>query len=244
MATDARINVTPNVVVGVSIILLGVVLLLDRMGIAEAQAWLQYWPVLLVVFGASVAIQALRGGADEGAGAAVRERPIVTPGLVLLVAIVSLLVSRGYHRQRGADADPAPDNIALFALMGRDDFTSGSAPFRTAEVTTVMGKSRLDLRSATIPPGEEAVVEVFTLMGETELLIPEDWVIDIGAARVAGGIRDRRASRPRPTEKGKDEVESARPAPDAVEAAAPPTETRPRVLLRGFVMMGGIVIRS
>ncbi len=82
-----------------------------------------------------------------------------------------------------------------------------------------MGRGELDLRQDDRRPGEEAEIEVFTLMGESTIRVPDGWNVDLRATRVMGGIRDRRTG-----------------ARDVAGA--------PRIVIRGFVMWGAIVIRS
>ena len=238
MSTENRAIFTPNLVVGVGIALLGIVLLLDQLQIVEAQAFLPYWPVLLVLFGASVAAHALHAGSDAGIGSG-RQRPIVTPGMVLLVVIVSVLFSRAQQRRAGAEADASGETTSVFGVMSQDFRTSSSTEFRGADVTSVMGKSRLDLREAVIRPGEEATIDVFTLMGESEILVPDGWTVDVRATRVMGGVRDRRPSKNRVA------ADSKQDPPDAIEGTLPTgTAAPPRVIVRGFVMWGALVIRS
>ena len=105
------------------------------------------------------------------------------------------------------------------AVMSRHQQISAAPVFRGAEVTTIVGRAELDLRTTTVAPGEEAVIEVFTMMGESMIRVPEGWQVDLGATRVMGGVRDRRTG-----------------ARDVAGA--------PRIVIRGFVMWGALVIRS
>ena len=91
--------------------------------------------------------------------------------------------------------------------------------FRGGEMTSVMGRSDLDLRQTTVAPGEEAVIEVFTLMGGSTIRVPEGWSVEMRAVSIVGGAKDRRSG--------------ARDVPGA-----------PRIVVRGFIMMGGLNIRS
>jgi hypothetical protein len=59
-------------------------------------------------------------------------------------------------------------------------------------MTSVMGRADLDLRSTTVAPGDEVVIEVFTLMGGATIRVPDGWIVDIRAAPIMGGVRDRR----------------------------------------------------
>ena len=59
-------------------------------------------------------------------------------------------------------------------------------------MTSIMGGTQLDLRQATMAPGEEAVIDVFAVMGGAIVRIPEGWIVDVQATSVMGGIKDQR----------------------------------------------------
>jgi hypothetical protein len=82
-----------------------------------------------------------------------------------------------------------------------------------------MGRSDLDLRTATIAPGQDVSVEVFMLMGGGTIRVPEGWSVDVNTTRIMGDVKDRRTG-----------------VRDSVGA--------PRLIIRGFIMMGGMTIRS
>ena len=103
--------------------------------------------------------------------------------------------------------------------MSHHQQVSSAPVFRGGEMTSVMGHADLDLRKTTVAPGEEAVIEVFTLMGGTTIRVPEGWTVEVRAVPITGGVKDRRSG--------------ARDIPGA-----------PRIVIRGFIMMGGLNIRS
>ena len=57
-----------------------------------------------------------------------------------------------------------------------------------------MGGAQLDLRQAKVNPGEEVVVDVFTLMGGAVIYVPDDWIVDTRAI-VPPGWHSGRAAR-------------------------------------------------
>ncbi len=241
MSTQRRINFTPNLVVGLGIMLLGLVLMLDQLGLADARELLRLWPVLLILFGASIVREALHGDADSST-AGRRERPIVTPPLVILLVIAFLFISHAQRRSETASTTTTAETVDLFAVMGRDHRTSSAKSFRGGEMTSIMGRTHLDLRQSVMSPGEEAVVDVFALMGRVVLQVPRDWVVDVQAMPIMGGVKDERTRVARRSD------QDGQPVPDALEQveAERPIQTAPppRVVLRGFVMMGGLTIRS
>lgn len=93
--------------------------------------------------------------------------------------------------------------------------------FLSARIGTVMGRSTLDLRETTIAPGEEAVVTVYVAIGRVTLRVPEGWDVDATALPGITDIQDTRL-------------------PVASSVAGP----RPRLVLRGVVMIGTVEIAS
>jgi hypothetical protein len=125
----------------------------------------------------------------------------------------------------------------------------------------------LDLRQAIIPPDQTAVVDVFALMGGAVIHVPLDWQVTIETTTIMGGVNDERLNpsrnRGRRGDNGPpeapEEAEEDRGLPDLpdlpdlpkavatpgraagtnAQAASPPG----RLVVRGFVMMGGLVIK-
>ena len=247
---ETRSGFTPNLVVGIGVTLLGVVLTLDRLEVTNALAWLPYWPVLLTLFGISIAYQATRGARGEKAP------PILSAPLVIMLIFFGVLASRLSERTGSASTVVDGDQtVSVHAVMSGNRRVVTLDRFRHGEVTTVMGESRLDLRQTTILPGEEAVVDIVTVMGSTIVYVPDGWDVNFDAVPVMGGVKDERR---RPGSALSDDdanedssgrrrrQEEATPAPPTV--VQPPTSVpagpQPRLVLRGFIMMGGLVIRS
>ena len=65
MSVDVRANVTPNLVLGICVTAVGVALALDQFQLIDARQLFRFWPLAVILFGASMVIQALRGGGDE-----------------------------------------------------------------------------------------------------------------------------------------------------------------------------------
>lgn len=273
MASETHPIFTPNLIVGLSVTAVGVVLALDQLQMADARQLFRYWPVAVILFGASMVVQSLQGGDLGEPGRKVRGYGAPQMFLLLLVLIV---VSQAFHRERGADRAAGSDKVSLIAVMGQDNRVNTSARFRGGEMTSFWGACRLDLRQATIPPGEEAVIDVFALMGGLTLQIPEGWTVDVQVLPVMGGVQDRRGLPDAPdrrSRRGRTRAEAeqddatARRQPSASSAATTPTVetqtpaevptagaapvtdatrggTAPRLVLRGVVTMSGLTIRS
>jgi hypothetical protein len=227
---------TPNFAVGAGFILLGLVLLLDRMDVVDARALLPLWPVLLILFGASVIAQALAGSRTTRGETS---RQADTLPLAVLLVLTFIFVSH-VEARRDRPAAPAGSHAAnLFTVMGRGVHVAPAETLHGGEVTTLMGGSHLDLRQAVLEPGSEAVVDILGWMGRVDVSVPPDWVVEIQATSLAAAVRSRRAraeaSDPPTPPTPSDALERADPAPGPGPA--------PRLVLRGLILMGALVVQ-
>ena len=272
MATDARASITPQLVVGVFLTLVGTVLLLDRLDLVEAGQLRLFWPSILIAVGASMLLRR-----TDPSGRFWGTLWTAVGGWLLLSALgvfdisfgqligplILILIGASVMRNtcrpkrprrpvlpapegfasvdppavgpvpivipppipRGAPSIPLTNDpsgtVTLFAVMGEAKRASNDKPFRGGEMTAVMGGCVLDLRQATVLPGEQAIVNVVAVMGGHEVWVPPGWLVVSDIVAVLGGVDDKRLA---PLE----------PLPEAP----------PRLRLRGIVLMGGLVIKN
>ena len=214
---------------GLLLLSLGLWLLLVQRGVV---ALAESWPILLIILGVGVVLDALTSRArDPNAPRPPFDRQFDSSPLVALGIIVALVLtaSSGQYRDVFQRALPdSRDGVRVVAVMGRAAHVDRSPSFRGAQVGALMGRSELDLRETSIGPGEEATINVVAVMGQAVIRVPEGWTLDTRAVPVMGEIRDQRISR------GAD-----RPAEAPASGVVPP-----RVVLRGAVVMGLVVIES
>jgi len=87
--------------------------------------------------------------------------------------------------------------------------------FRRADLTAIMGGIQIDFRNAAI--NGEAVVDLFVLMGGIDVRVPPDWNVTTQVVAVMGGVQDRSTG---------------------------PADSPHRLVLRGFVLMGGVEVKT
>jgi len=246
---------TPNLVIGLTIMAVGVALLLDTLGIREIGSLMKYWPGLIVLFGASLVAQAFR---PVDPAQAKRANGGVPCFFLFLLAVAMVWT---FGLPGGIDASAAGRSISATGLMGKAQTSAGS-DVRRARVAAVMGRSSLDLRQVQLAPGEDIVVDVFVAMGRASVRIPDHWIVDWSALPIMGSLDEERI-----LEGGGELGELAEAAPESVErsekspddqpvrsdaAATPAPATgppagagaKPRLRLRGFVMMGKVEVTS
>jgi len=225
------IRITPQLVFGLLLATIGVIFTLDNLDIVRARHFLQFWPLAFVLLGVAQIVQA-RTPAGTLGGAAWIFVGLVMLGRrlgfwdmnvwdfwpLILVVIGGRIVWQAYGGDTGRGL--AVDSGAIvsgIAVMGGCDRKVVSSEFRGAELTAFMGGGKLDLREAAMADGQ-AVVKVLAVMGGFELLVPDTWNVIIEATPFLGGID--------------------------VKARTSLNPTAPRLIVRGFVMMGGLDIKN
>jgi predicted membrane protein len=114
-------------------------------------------------------------------------------------------------------ADDPNSRIQVFSMWSHVIRRVVSQQFQHAEVSTVMGGVRLDLRTAKPVPGG-AVVDLSVVWGGVEIYVPSTWIVVNEASIMLGGIN-----------------EQTRHAP----AGSPDV-----LILKGAVVMGGVEIKN
>ena len=117
------------------------------------------------------------------------------------------------------DSSPAAEaaRLEITSVLGHNEHRYKTNAFRGGEMAAVMGGVEVDLREA-VMAGDEAVLEVDVIMGEIDLRIPDGWTV-ISEVDVALGEANMRMAEPDP-------------GPGA-----------PRLILRGNVLAGALVVR-
>jgi predicted membrane protein len=221
---------TPQVVLGLIIIVVGLVLTADNFGWLRAEDALRYWPLGLSALGLAKVVQArTMSGRVFGAllvliGASITADQVYGVRVhlsywwpLLLVLGGLALISRA--RDAGAaEGVPATSDQRLseFAFWSGVRRRVASAAFRHADLTAIMGGIELDMRPAGTG-GSEAVLDVFVLWGGIEITVPPDWSVSNRVVAIMGGADDKSSG---------------------TQAATN------RLVIRGFVIMGGVDIKT
>jgi hypothetical protein len=247
---ETRDRSASQLVVGCLLMLLGSVMTLERLHLIGEVRLDQFWPVLLIAGGASKTLQRSDANGRFWGGfwmllgacllanslglARVSIFSVVGPLLLILFGLAVMTRTFGGDAapiDAGAPGTPmvppplpgtgAGDHVQLFAFMSSTSRASYDAGFRGGEMTAILGQGRLDLRRASPPPGQPAVIEIVAFMGGQEIWVPQGWIVTSDVVLLLGSVEDRRV-----------------PPLESLPADAP------RLMLRGFAMMGGVVIRN
>jgi predicted membrane protein len=237
MANSAGFRLTPQLVLGLGVIVIGLLFTLDNLDIVPGRVYLRFWPVALIAVGLAHLSQEWRGprvliGSAwllAGVGLLLENLGILHIHFwdlwpLLFVAVGAYLVWQSLQRRQaiaGSQANvPAADSastINAVAIMSGVVRRSNSPNFRGGELTAVMGGCEIDLRKAAIVNGD-AVIDTFAFWGGIEIIVPENWTVIGQVHPFMAGYEDK--TRP------------------------PKADTRQRLVIRGLAIMGGIEVHN
>jgi predicted membrane protein len=197
--TDRMVaRLTPQLVLGLTLVGVGLVLTLGTMGIVEAHQWLRLWPLSLVVVGLVRLSRPAQGNRLTdvawligGCGLLLWTFGFVGFSIVwaLLLTFVGAVVVCGalIPGRRPAEID----KLDMIAQLGCVERTVRTTDFRGGALVAMMGGHKIDLRQSDILPGEAAVIDVTVVCGGIELRVPEDWRVEIRGVAVMGAFEDK-----------------------------------------------------
>jgi hypothetical protein len=234
MSSTSRGGVTPHLIIGLIIMFVGVVLTLDVLQLVNARDILRFWPVALLAFGVANLTQAsdrgslLRGGLMTFFGGwwlltTLHVLPSHSWRLfwpLLLVLGGAALVAQTMQRHTDPPRGDENQRVNIIGILGGGNRTSNANPFRGGDLVAIMGGGQVDLRRAVIPPGEQAIIDIMSMMGGFEIIVPDTWAVDDRTMPIMGGVGNDTRVAPQP-------------------GVAPPT-----LVLRGVMFMGGVNIRN
>lgn len=199
---DTRVLDLGRLLVGLSIVTLGVLFLLDSADVLDAGAAIgHWWPVLLVAAGVFTLAEeppsVVRGVLLTGAGAVLllfttellKENAwdYVWPALLVIAGVAIAARWRGHSVLSGAREE---DVVRATAVFGGPKLVSTSRDFRGAWLTAIFGGISLDLRAAQ-PAAGGASINVTTAFGGVDILVPKGWRVSVRSTPIFGGLDDK-----------------------------------------------------
>jgi hypothetical protein len=192
----------PQIVLGPTFVVLGVLLLLDQTGQLEAWSIIAvWWPLVVIASGVAQwvtrPVNPLGGAILALVGAVLLAwtlGAITSPALLwpLLLMGIGLWLLLGRFGSRGVGgrgpearggAGWSPDVTAVF-----DDrrVVAPPGPFTGGSATTLFGDVELDLRRAELVDG--AVLQVTTIFGDVDVEVPAGWAVKASGPELFGDV--------------------------------------------------------
>jgi len=197
-------RITPRLVIGVAILLLGLLWTLDNLNVLESEDFTQWWPAVLILIGITQFFTRTTN----------RLGPVVLMlvGLLLLGStldfidfdlgdLIPLAIALWGGKliwdalARRSSTTPrneltSDDTVNAFAMMAGVRWQSTSHDFRGGEANAIMGGVVLDLRHVQVRPGQEVVLDTMVIMGGVEVFVPQGWRVVSSVLPIMGGFED------------------------------------------------------
>jgi Domain of unknown function (DUF5668) len=201
-AVVERTRITPRLIVGAAILILGTLWTLDNLNVLESEDFTRWWPAVLILIGVLKA--------------ATRRTNYVGPALLIAAGALLLASSLEFidfdlgdliplaiaawgaklvwdalsRRTAAAGVEYGDDVVHAFALMAGVRWHSVSRAFRGGDASAIMGGVEIDLRDVEIKPGQEVIVDGLALMGGVEITVPKGWRIVGNVLPIMGAFED------------------------------------------------------
>jgi predicted membrane protein len=226
--TAERFHITPRLIIGLAILVLGALWTLDNMNILESEDFTRFWPVVLIAIGIVQYVN--------------RRTNRVGPVLLMIVGVLFLASSLDFidfdlgdliplaiaawgaklvwdalgRRSSRPGIEDGDSVVHAFAVMGGVHWRSNSQEFRGGDANAIMGGVELDLRNVQLKPGEKVIIDALAVMGGVEIWVPAGWRIDADVLPVMGAFENKAAS----------------------------SENGPMLTVRGTAVMGAIEVKN
>jgi len=230
-ASKASRAISPALVIGIAVICFGAALLLDELGFGYLHYIFRLWPLVLVGIGLVklwncawrctsgyllVALGGLLLLKTLGGGSM---DDLFLPAIFITVGIFIVLHGLKRHRKVPPELQQAEGFLRGHAILSSFDQRSRIQAFKGGELTAIFGGFDIDLRQAEME-GPSARLDSFVMFGGGDLRVPEGWDVLIQATAIFGGVSDKRI-----------------PVPSSPEA-------RPRLVVTGLILLGGIELKN
>jgi predicted membrane protein len=223
------IRITPELVIGLGVMLLGFLLTLDNFGLLEARYFVRFWPILLIAVGLTRFTRSAQSGTRVegyvlilvGLGLLLVNLHVLKfrQALALFLLGIGALIVRRAARGRSAAPSTVLDpsrHIDLVAVLGGVQRAVSAQDFRGGHATAVMGGCEIDLSRASVDQGE-AVLNTVAFWGGIDIKVPVDWTVEMQGVALLGGFND---SSRRPDDDGK------------------------KLIVTGYAVMGGVEVHN
>jgi hypothetical protein len=122
-------------------------------------------------------------------------------------------------RKIGAD-EPSESQFDYLAILGGVNQRIYSKNFRGGNLLAFCGGFDLDLRHAEIE-GDSAAIDASAFMGGGQIRVPDTWLVDMRGTAILGGYTD-----------------------ETAQQAALPGTPQKRIIVKGVVVFGGVVVKN
>ena len=190
-----------GVVWGAVVCAIGIVLLLNHLGVISGERLWRVWPLLLVVAGAVNLTQPGKRawGALLVAGGTLLQLDALGwirfhwadlwPLAIIVVGLMMIWGALESRRLGTVSSNDGENSMNSTAIFGGIERRVTARDFRGGRVSAVFGGIELDFRNADFE-GDQGVLEINAIFGGAEIRVPENWKVEQRSQTVFGGYTD------------------------------------------------------
>jgi len=219
-------------------VFIGMVMLLDHMGVINASGLWRFWPMILILAGILKALNecsrmwgiiliAVGVVLELGEFHVVRvtwdmiwPMGIIAVGLILIWSTIQAKKA-GLGGSGNAEFPTGPGALNEIAVFSGIEKRITGKNFSGGKMVAIFGGIEIDLWQAEME-GDEAVLQIDAIFGGVEIRVPDTWLVSSHGQGVFGGYNDSTRLRP----------------------ATDPNQPRKTLVLRGAAIFGGVEIRN
>ena len=184
--------------VGIILILLGISFLLQQFTAFDfGDILYTYWPSILIIIGLVKLVQKQSSTLGNiililiGALFQANRLGLINysfgdifwPAILILVGLNFILSRKPNYSSDSLDEESSVNNFVIFSGIKTLNY---SQSFKGGTATALFGGIDIDLRGANISDGE-AYLELTAMFGGIDLLVPQDWKVEVTGVPILGG---------------------------------------------------------
>jgi len=236
MEKKVRVFFDARVIVALFIIALGVLFLLENIGVPVGFNIWQLWPVVLILVGLSHLSRTRDTGQSLGGWILIvigvlfllSNLDIIPYGFFdfwpVILIMVGILILKNAFWGFGK-APSSKDFINLSFVLGGGDFKFNTKNLKGGKITAIMGGGTIDLREADIQESE-IVIDAFSVMGGIEIKVPTTWEVNMQGTPLLGGMDNKTSFHA------------------ANDKDSRPGQSPKQLTIKGMAIMGGVEIKN
>lgn len=201
-------NINGKAIAGIALVIIGFFALLKNFNVFPY--WIEdiifSWPMLLVVIGAVMTIQAK----EKTAGVIVlavggffllpeifdnfHMYNFFWPLIFIIIGILLITKRHGKNRYSRSEDLSEGDHINFSNVFSGNDKVVNSSNFQGGKVSVVFGGTEIDLTKATLALGDNEL-DISCVFGGVTIIVPDDWQVNMDVSSFLGGFTDSRKNK-------------------------------------------------
>jgi predicted membrane protein len=188
------VRASGKLIAGLFLVVLGVSMALDNLGIVDSDRLWPYWPIVLILAGlphiarretrALATLSIVIGSLWLALNLHWLRVSLLDLGALLLIVAGALIVTRAVGIR--PPFSQGPGATERWAVLSGQKVSVDSADFRGGRIFAFMGSYILDLTAADLYEGA-AAMELVAIWGHIEIKVPEGWEVTGNTVPIMGG---------------------------------------------------------